>query len=76
MNTADYWLMAREYSILNAAIASLQFWTEDLDPVTLGRVTEHVYTTFSYSSSSHTLCQESNETLFGCFVMALNAAFD
>ena len=27
MNTADYWLMAREYSIWNAAIASLQFWT-------------------------------------------------
>ena len=26
MNTADYWLMAREYSIWNATIASLQFW--------------------------------------------------
>ena len=47
MNTADYWLMAREYSIWNATIASLQFWTEDLDPVTLGRATECVYTTFS-----------------------------
>ena len=56
MNTADYWLMAREYSIWNAAIASLQFWTEDLDPVTLGRATEHVYTTFFYSPSSHALC--------------------
>ena len=49
MDTADYWLMAREYSIWNAAIASLQFWTEDLDPVTLGRATECVYTTFFYS---------------------------
>ena len=76
MNTADYWLMAREYSIWNATIASLQFWTEDLDPVTLGRATEHVYTTFFYSPSSHTLCQQSDETLFGCFVIALNAAFD
>ena len=76
MNTADYWLMAREYSIWNAAITSLQFWTEDLDPVTLGRVTEHVYTTFFYSPSSHTLPQQSYETLFGCFVIALNAAFD
>ena len=76
MDTADYWLMAREYSIWNATIASFQFWTEDLDPVTLGRATECVYTTFFYSPSSHTLCQQSNEILFGCFVIALNAAFD
>ena len=76
MNTADYWLMAREYSIWNAAIASLQFWTEDLDPVTLGRDTECVYTTFFYSSTSHTLHQQSNKTLFGHFVIELNAAFD
>ena len=76
MNTADYWLIAREYSIWNAAIASLQFWTEDLDPVTLGRATECVYTTFFYSPTNHTLCQQSNETLFGCFVIALNTASD
>ena len=76
MNTADYWPMAREYSIWNAAIASLQFWTEDLDPVTLGRATECVYTTFFYSPSSHTLHQQSNEILFGHFVIALNVAFD
>ena len=76
MNTEDYWLMAREYSIWNATIASLQFWTEDLDPVTLGRATECVYTTFFYSPMSHTLHQQSDETLFGHFVRALNAAFD
>ena len=76
MNTADYWLMAGEYSIWNAAIASPQFWTEDLDPVTLGRATEHVYTICFYSPGSQTLCQQSNETLFGHFVIALNAAFD
>ena len=75
METADYWLMAREYSIWNAAIASLQFWTEDLDPVTLGIATEHIYTTFFWTSTSHTLCQQSEETLFGHFVIALNAAF-
>ena len=46
MDTVDYWPMAREYSIWNAAIASLQFWTEDLNPVTLGRATEHLYATF------------------------------
>ena len=75
-DTADYWLMAREYSIWNAPIASLQFWTEDIDPVTLSRATEHVYTTFFYSPLSHTLHQQSNEALFGHFVIALNAAFD
>ena len=76
MDAADYWPMAREYSIWNTAIASLQFWTADLDPVTLGRATEQVYTTFLYSSSSHTLHQQSDEMLCGCFVIALNAAFD
>ena len=76
MDAADYWLMAREYSIWNAPIASLQFWTADLDPVTLGSATEQVYTTFFYSPSSHTLHQQSDKILFGCFVIALNAAFD
>ena len=75
MDAADYWLIAREYSIWNTAIASLQIWTADLDPVTLGRATEQVYTTFFYSSS-HTLCQQSDKILFGCFVITLNAAFD
>ena len=46
MDASDYWLMVRECSIYNAAIASLQFWTADLDPVTFGRATEQVYTTF------------------------------
>ena len=55
MDTADYWPMVREYSIWNAAIASLQFWTEDLNPVTLGRATDHVYSTLFYTSMSHTL---------------------
>ena len=75
MDTADCWLMAQDYSIWNAVIASLQFWTENLDPDTLGRATEHVYTTFFYTSTSHTLCQQSDETLFGCFIIALNTAF-
>ena len=75
METADYWLMAWEYSIWNATIASLQFWTEDLNPVTLSIATVHVYTTSFWTSTSHTLCQQSEETLFGHFVIALNAAF-
>ena len=76
MDTTDYWLMAREYSIWNATIASLQFWTTVLDPVTLGRATEKVYTTFFYSTSAHTFCQQSDKILFGHFVIALNATFD
>ena len=75
MGTADYWLMAWEYSIWNATIASLQFWTEDLNSVTLGIATEHIYTTFFWTSTSHTLCQQSEETLFRHFVIALNVAF-
>ena len=76
MNIAHYSLMVREYSIWNAAIASLQFWTADLNLVTLGSATEEVYSAFFYSSSSHTLHQQSDEILFGHFVIPLNAAFD
>ena len=61
MNVADYCPMAREYFIWNAAIASLQFWTADLDPVTLSMATEEIYSTFFYSASTHTLHQQSDE---------------
>ena len=40
METAEYWPMACEYGIWNAAIASLQFWAEDLGPITLGIASE------------------------------------
>ena len=73
METEEYWPMAREYGIWNAAIASLQFWAEDLNPVTLGKASEHVYYHFFWTPTSHTLCQLSKETLFGCFILALNA---
>ena len=75
METAEYWPMAHEYAIWNAAIASLQFWVEDLDPITLGIASEHIYTTFFWTSTSHTLLQLSEDVLYGCFVIALNAAF-
>ena len=74
METADYWLMACKYAIWNAAIALLQFWAEDLDPVTLGIASECIYTTFFWTPTSHT-CQLPEDVLFGCFVIALNAAF-
>ena len=76
MNVAEYWLMAREYSIWNATIASLQFWTADLDPITLGTATEEGYLAFFYSTSSYTLCQQPDKILFICFMTTLNAAFE
>ena len=30
MNVTNYWPMAREYSVWNATVAALQFWTADL----------------------------------------------
>ena len=73
METAEYWPMAHKYAIWNATIASLQFWAEDLDLITLGIASECFYTTFFWTPTSHTLCQLSKDVLFGCF--ALNAAF-
>ena len=75
METTEYWPMAHKYGIWNAAITSLQFWAEDLDLITLGIASERVYSTFFWTPTSHTLCQLSEEALFGCFVLTLNAAF-
>ena len=75
METAEYWPMACKYAIWNAAITSLQFWAEDLDLITLGIASEHIYTTFFWMPTSHTLYQLSEDVLFGHFVIALNAAF-
>ena len=75
MQAEEYWPMAREYGIWNAAIASLQFWTDDLAPTTLGEASECVYNYFFWTPISHTLHQLPEEILFGCFVLALNAAF-
>ena len=61
---------------LGNTVAALQFWTVDLDAHTLGCVTEQVYSTFFYSPSTHLLCQQSDEILFGYFVTTLNAAFE
>ena len=68
--------MAREYSIWNTALASLQFWTADLDMITLGTAIEEVYLAFFYTTSTHTLCQQSDEILFSHFMTMLNAAFE
>ena len=76
MNPADYWPMAREYSIWNATVAGLQFWTADLKVHVLSSAIEQVYNAFFYSTSTDLLCQESDKTLFGHFVTTLNATFE
>ena len=76
MDITDYWPMDREYSIWNAAIASLQFWTADLDMITLSTAIEEVYSAFFYTTSTYTLHQQSDEILFGLFMTTLNITFE
>ena len=76
MNVTDYWSMAGEHSVWNAAVAALQFWTTDLKAHVLSSTIEQVYNAFFYSTSIHLLCQQSNEVLFGHFMTTLNAAFE
>ena len=44
MDTTNYWLFAREYSIWNLAVTALEFWMADLDPPILSNDIERVYT--------------------------------
>ena len=61
MEATDYWPMAREYFIWNTAVASLQFWTADVNMLTLSNAIEEVYSAFFYKATTHTLCQQSDE---------------
>ena len=76
MNVTNYWPMDREYSVWNATISALQFWTADLKAHVLSSAIEQLYNAFFYSTSTHLLCQQSDEVLFGCFITTLNAAFE
>ena len=76
MNLTDYWPIAREYSVWNATVAVLQFWTADLEAHVLSSAIEQVYNAFFYSKSTHLLCKQSDEILFSHFVTTLNAAFE
>ena len=76
MNVTDCWLMDREYSVWNAAVAALQSWTADLKAHILSSTIEQVYKAFYYSTSTHILCQQSDEILFSHFMTTLNAAFE
>ena len=59
MNVPDYWPFARGYSVWNATVATLQFWTADLEPHVLSSAIEQVYNAFFYTTSMHLLCQQS-----------------
>ena len=72
----DYWPLAREYLIWNAAVAVLQFWTADPEAHILSSSIEQVYNAFFYTTSMHLLHQQSEEVLFGCFMTTLNTAFE
>ena len=76
IDATDYWPMAREYSVWNAVIAALQFWTADLDAHTLSSAREEVSSVFFYTASAHTLCQQPDKILFSDFVSTLNAVFE
>ena len=76
MDPVNYWPMAREYSVWNATIAALQFWTADPEAHVLNSTIEQVYNAFFYSTSTYMLCQQSDEVLFGHFVTTLNATFE
>ena len=67
--------MAREYSVWNTTVATLHFWTADLKVHVLSSTIEQVYDAYFYSTSTHLLCQQSDEVLFSCFMTTLNAAF-
>ena len=68
--------MAKEYSVWNAAVAALQFWTADLEAHVLSSTIEQVYNTSFYSTSTHLLHQQSDEILFSHFMTTLNATFE
>ena len=73
MNATDYWPFVREYSIWKTTVATLQFWTADLEPYILSSAIEQVYTMFSYTTSTH---QQSEEVFFSCIMTGLNVAFE
>ena len=75
MDATDYWPIAREYSIWNAAVAALQFWIADLDLLMLSNAIECVYTAFFCSNSAQHLRNTPEEILFSHFRTTSNDAF-
>ena len=64
MNVTDHWPMAREYSVWNATVAALQFWTADLKAHVLSSTFEQVCTVHCFTlTSMHLLHEQSEEVL-------------
>ena len=57
-------------------ISSTAIWTADLKAHVLSSTIEQVYNAFFYTTSTHLLCQKSEEALFGHFMTTLNGAFE
>ena len=76
MDAIDNWLFVQEYSIWNAPVTALQFWTNDLNPQTLSSTIERVYTAFFCSDSAQHLQYVEEEILFGHFMTTLNNALE
>ena len=68
--------MARKYSVWNAAVAALQFWTADLEVNVLSGAIKQVYNAFFYSTSTHLLHQQSDEILSSHFMTTLNTSLE
>ena len=55
MDASQYcWPFAWKYSIWNARVSALQFWTADLEPHVLSNAIDQVYTAFFCSDAQHT----------------------
>ena len=76
MDATHYCPFAQEYSIWNATVTALQFWTVDLKPHILSNAIELVYTAFFHSKSTQQLWNLPEEILFGHFVTTLNNTFE
>ena len=68
--------MTREYSVWNAAVAALQFWTPDFKAYVLSSAIEQVYNALFSSISTHLLQHHSDEDLFSHFITVVNATFE
>ena len=65
MDATHYWPIPREYSIWNATVTALQFWTEDLKLHILSDAIARVYTAFFCSNSVQQSRNISEEVIFG-----------
>ena len=59
---------------MDCCSGSIAIWTADLKAHVLSSAIQHIYSAFFYTTSTHLLCQQPEEVLFGHFMAMLNAA--